>query len=538
MIKETSSHPFASTRRLAAIMSADIAGYSRLMGHDEEGTHARLTRYKRDIVDPTITEHSGSIVKHMGDGFLAVFDSPLEATRCAIVIQQTIAARNSTVSDKNQWLQYRIGINLGDIIFEADDVFGDGVNIAARLQTAAKPGDVNISGGVYEQIKNKLVCGYQSLGDERLKNITDPVRIYRVLPDPSAVGQAEPRLKRLIRTAVPLVGACALTFGGGAWYANRNTNTDPVVASVTTRQTEIPLANVPPRPPSAKVIEAVSSEARADTASPAQVVPPPLISLSEPRMVAAITPPPLQKAKPSSQTKGSRECSDCPDMLNLPGGEFRMGSSSDFTEKPIHLAVVAPFALSRIPITYAQWQSCIAANECKYRPEGGSDLPVTNISWNDAQQYVGWLSKSTSRPYRLPTEAEWEFAARAGTVTAFWWGAQMTPGYANCRGCGTPHDPERPIQIESLPPNAFGLQGMGGGVSEWVSDCWHSSYHGAPRTGSWETPNCREHVLRGGSWLSDPDDVRVSSREHYDSGVRYPTHGFRVAISGTGEKNR
>ena len=160
---DSSTGVTSGARRLAAIMSADIAGFSRLMEHDEEGTHARLKRVRRDIIEPTVAEHNGHIVKHVGDGFLAIFDSPLEATRCAIVIQQTIAARNAGVA-KDLWLRYRIGINLGDVLVESDDIYGDGVNIAARLQTAASPGEVNISGGVYEQVKNKLVCGYQSLG--------------------------------------------------------------------------------------------------------------------------------------------------------------------------------------------------------------------------------------------------------------------------------------------------------------------------------------------------------------------------------------
>ncbi len=532
MIRDPSVHTAISTRRLAAIMSADIAGYSRMMGHDEEGTHARMTRYRRDIVEPTVAEHSGTIVKHMGDGFLAIFDSPLEATRCAIVIQQTIAARNSAVQDRTHWLQYRIGINLGDIIYETNDIFGDGVNIAARLQTAAKPGDVNISGGVYEQVKNKLVCGYQSLGDERLKNITDPVRIYRVLPDPSAVVNTKYGFRRLTRTVVPVVGACALTFGIGVWYAARKTINNHAPTDVAARSSEPSIAKSPQEPPRSNIIEAKSSEPQAEISRPAPSASPPQAPVSEPSPVAVLTPSvPVQRSEPISPADGFRDCPNCPEMLNLAGGSFRMGSPADATERPVHQVHVAPFALSRIPVTNAQWQACVAADQCTYHPDGADDLPVRNVSWSDAQQYIAWLSKVTSKPYRLPSEAEWEYAARAGTTTAYWWGARMAPGYANCRGCGTPHDIAKPIQIGLLPSNPFGLQGMGGGVAEWVSDCWHGSYQGAPRTGSWSAANCREHVLRGGSWLSDPDDIKVSSREHYDSGVRYPAHGFRVALS-------
>ena len=150
MAGESSSHVTTGARRLAAIMSADIVGFSRLMGKDEEGTHERMKRYRRDILEPTVSEHYGKIFKHTGDGFLAIFDSPLEAVRCAVVIQQTVAARNTAVA-KDRWLQYRIGINLGDVIVEPDDIYGDGVNIAARLQTAAEPGGVNISGGAGQE---------------------------------------------------------------------------------------------------------------------------------------------------------------------------------------------------------------------------------------------------------------------------------------------------------------------------------------------------------------------------------------------------
>src|SRR5918997_493481 len=219
MTGESSSHMTTGSRRLAAIMCADIVGFSRLMGKDEEGTHERLKRYRRDVIEPTVSEHYGQIFKHTGDGFLAIFDSPLEAVRCAVVIQQTVAARNTAVA-KDRWLQYRIGINLGDVIVESDDIYGDGVNVAARLQTAAEPGGVNISGGVYEQVKNKLVCGYRSLGDEKLKNITDPVRIYKVLPDPAAMGSSRP-IKRTLQIGAGLTFCALFAFGAGLWVANR-----------------------------------------------------------------------------------------------------------------------------------------------------------------------------------------------------------------------------------------------------------------------------------------------------------------------------
>jgi class 3 adenylate cyclase len=136
-----------SPRRLAAIVAGDIAGYSRLMELDEEGTHSRVKRIERDLIEPTIVEHHGKLVKTTGDGFIAIFDSPVEAVRCSIVIQQNLVGRNAALP-KHHWIEYRIGINLGDVIIETDDVYGDGVNIATRLEGIADPGQVYISGGI------------------------------------------------------------------------------------------------------------------------------------------------------------------------------------------------------------------------------------------------------------------------------------------------------------------------------------------------------------------------------------------------------
>src|SRR6195952_3418385 len=208
--------PRASTpRRLAAIVAGDIAGYSRLMQMDEEGTHGRVKRIERDLIEPSILEHHGRLVKTTGDGFIAIFDSPVEAVRCSIVIQQNLVGRNAALP-KHSWIEYRIGVNLGDVIIEADDVYGDGVNIASRLEGIADPGQVYISGGVYEQIKHKLVCGYQSLGDRKVKNITDPVRVYRVLPDPAAFNKARKRREIVL---VAVLVAIFLAIGSGVlWY--------------------------------------------------------------------------------------------------------------------------------------------------------------------------------------------------------------------------------------------------------------------------------------------------------------------------------
>src|ERR1700692_1327466 len=205
----------SSPRRLAAIVAGDIAGYSRLMEIDEEGTHGRVKRIERSLIEPCIAEHHGRLVKTTGDGFIAIFDSPVEAVRCGIVIQQQMVGRNASLP-RHHWIEYRIGVNLGDVIIEADDVYGDGVNIASRLQGIADPGQVYISGGIYEQIKHKLVCGYESLGDRKVKNITDPVRVYRVLPDVAAFHKTRKRRENIL---IFLLSLTLLVIAGGAlWY--------------------------------------------------------------------------------------------------------------------------------------------------------------------------------------------------------------------------------------------------------------------------------------------------------------------------------
>src|SRR6202790_1247767 len=202
-------------RRLAAIVAGDIAGYSRLMELDEDGTHARVKRIERDLIEPSIAEHHGRLVKTTGDGFIAIFDSPVEAVRCGIVIQQNMVGRNAS-QPKHHWIEYRIGVNLGDVIIEATDVYGDGVNIASRLENIADPGQVYISGGIYEQVKHKLVCGYESLGDRKVKNITDPVRVYRVLPDPAAFNKTRKRRENVL---IFLLSLTLLALASGVlWY--------------------------------------------------------------------------------------------------------------------------------------------------------------------------------------------------------------------------------------------------------------------------------------------------------------------------------
>src|ERR1700739_2591888 len=171
-------------RRVAAILAADVAGYSRLMGQDEEGTRAALRSVRRELADPKIAEHRGRIVKTTGDGLLAEFASVVDAVRCAVEVQREMIARNAAAPAECR-IEFRMGINVGDIIIEDGDIFGDGVNIAARLETLAEPGGICLSAAAQEQVRARLDIAFDDLGEQQVKNITRPVRPYRVALDSS-----------------------------------------------------------------------------------------------------------------------------------------------------------------------------------------------------------------------------------------------------------------------------------------------------------------------------------------------------------------
>ncbi|MEA2078350.1 MAG: SUMF1/EgtB/PvdO family nonheme iron enzyme, partial [Pseudomonadota bacterium] len=258
---------------------------------------------------------------------------------------------------------------------------------------------------------------------------------------------------------------------------------------------------------------------------------------STPKPLAA---PPLageqQAAAPTTlKTEVIRDCPACPEMIDLPAGAFTMGENrGDRSEKPAHkVTIKRPFAIGKYEVTKGQWNECVKAGGCSYKAAKAGpaeNSPVRDISWNDAQEYVRWLSQITKQEYRLPTEAEWEYAARANTRTRFWWGDKLGTGNANCKGCGGKWDRNAPAEVDAYPPNPFGLSGTNGGVWEWVNDCWHKSYDGAPKDGtSWDKPDCRENVIRGGSWRNDATYILSTSRFKYDSNVRYLLNGFRVA---------
>jgi TolB-like protein/class 3 adenylate cyclase len=190
----------ASTRRLAAILAADVAGYSRLMGSDEEGTHERLRAHLSGLIYPKIEEHRGRVVKNTGDGFLAEFASVVDGVRCAVEIQWAMDDREPGIPDDRR-IRFRIGINLGDVIVEGDDIYGDGVNVAARLEALAEPGGICVSRVVRDQIRDKLDLAFDDMGEQQVKNIARPVRAFRI---PIGKSAAPPTMGSLEPAALPL----------------------------------------------------------------------------------------------------------------------------------------------------------------------------------------------------------------------------------------------------------------------------------------------------------------------------------------------
>jgi formylglycine-generating enzyme required for sulfatase activity len=264
---------------------------------------------------------------------------------------------------------------------------------------------------------------------------------------------------------------------------------------------------------------------------------PPATPASPPATAApAATTPAAQDPAPKRAAAGGeiKDCPTCPDMITLPAGSFSMGSNTgDPSEKPEHrVSIPASFAIGKFEVTMEQWNACVDTGGCTKvttdanRPK---NVPVRDVSWDDAQQYVKWLTKVTGKTYRLPTEAEWEYAARGGTATKFWWGEQMRKGTANCKDCGEPWQQEAPVPVGSFAPNPFGLHDVNGSVWEWVNDCWHNNFKGAPGDGkSWEDANCRVRVIRGGSWRENASYMPSSTRFKYDANVRHSQNGFRV----------
>ncbi len=247
-------------------------------------------------------------------------------------------------------------------------------------------------------------------------------------------------------------------------------------------------------------------------------------------LLAALAAPPViagdAPAKPGAVFK---DCDGCPEMVAVPPGSYAMGGTRRIT-------LSRAFAAGKTEISFAQWDACVTAGGCPHRPDdrgwGRGRQPVMNVNWHDAKQYVAWLARETGKSYRLLTEAEWEYAARAGTTTAYYWGnadadiCQYAHVYLGSEGCGT----KRPAPVASKRPNAFGLYDMLGSLWEWVEDCFHEGIDDVPGDGNARTTgDCGQRVVRGGSWFISSYGATSGYRIGNAPSFRDEGFGFRVA---------
>ena len=361
----------------------------------------------------------------------------------------------------------------------------------------------------------------------------------------AAAAQAERRQPRRGRARAAIGFGATVIAAAGSWFllvreprlapqtppmAEQPVETSDALPNATAAEQPAPAASpvtdpAPAKPPavqSGPTQSPAPEDAQSGSQAPAPEVP--AASPAEAASAAAA-------ASPAALTAAAEPEPRLPDMVPIPGGTFAMGGT-DASELPVHQVTIRPFALGKFPVTIREWRECVAAKACADLPAGPDDSPVANVSYNDTQDYLKWLSRVTSKPFRLPSEAEWEYAARGGQRNTYWWGDQMRAGMANCKGCNETYDATQPLKVGSFQANPFGLFDMGGGVDQWIADIWHKNYQRAPVDGSaWVDDEGFAHVIRSGSWKNDPSYVRAASRDHYDARIRYPTHGFRVALS-------
>ena len=245
-------------------------------------------------------------------------------------------------------------------------------------------------------------------------------------------------------------------------------------------------------------------------------------------------------AKPFRAGDSFRDCNDCPEMVVVPAGEFMMGSPEGEQGRagdqgPQHrVRISEPFAVGKVEVTFDQWEVCVAGGGCSQKPDdrgwGRGSRPAINVSWNDVQAYLKWLSRKSGQRYRLLSEAEWEFATRAGSTTRYPWGDGPGRDNANFYQSGSRWSGKQTAPVGQFDANRFGLHDVIGNVWEWVDDCWHDSYQGAPADGSaWTSTSCDGRVVRGGSWGSIPDYARSAGRLGYGPRNRGEDIGFRLA---------
>ena len=374
--------------------------------------------------------------------------------------------------------------------------------------------------------------------DEQIEIKAPPEPLVRPTPKKkveSPIG-SKPGKKAILALAAVIIIVVGIgvyiKFGGGK---ARHTTAPEIVT--TQPEEEKPVTETEPGSSKESETGVSPTEIPAEIAEPAPSGSTETPTVEKP--VATTTPEPV----PAPASAAIKEFQDTlkdgskgPDMVWLPAGSFAMGSPGTSTsndERPRHSVKLKKFAISKFEITIAEYEKFAKATK-RTMPDDlymeHDTSPVVLIKWDDAYNYSKWLSEQTGHKYRLPSEAEWEYAASGGQDSPFWWGYEEKPGMAHCFTCGSQFDPRKPAKIGKFKPNQFGLNDTAGNVAEWAYDCWHATYDNAPTDGSvWEGGDCSQRVARGGSYISPQQSVRVTKRDKFKSDSGYDHVGFRLA---------
>jgi formylglycine-generating enzyme required for sulfatase activity len=481
--------------RLASIVAVDVAGFSTMSERDQRRA-ARQIEALRARIEAVAAHNGGRVFNTAGDGFMLEFPSAGAA----------LGAINDLLDKRVKGEPaIRIGAHVGDVVVTiANDLLGHGVNVAARLQSLAPPGTALVSGEFRSMARNSPSAAFQAKGRQPLENIDQRVQTFAILSQ-------RQRFKRQVTRAAGV--GLAAAFVAGLVFAY----------------------------PRAVEFARTHGFSGAGQFGPSKVTVSNAEANTLPKSAAAKPAPPPESvsaapAAPASLKPGDtiRDCELCPELIVAPGGEFTMGSPVNErgrakNEGPQRQVTIKPFAIGRYEVTFEQWDACASAGGCSSfypadRGWGRGRRPVLGISWKDAQDYVAWLNAKTKGPaYRLLSEAEWEYAARAGAAGAYAFGDALNASQARFASKSTQ-------AVGSFAANAFGVFDMYGNAAEWTADCYAPNYDVAPVDGGAFAPaKCAERVYRGGAYADAPVLLRAAARGHAPPERRMPNVGLRVA---------
>ena len=580
-------------RQLSAIMFTDIVGYTSLMGKDEQ-KGLEILEQKQRLINPILRKYNGEKLKDLGDGTLSSFRSAVDAVNCAIHIQRT------NLQDSN--FSIRIGIHIGDVVFREGDIFGDGVNVASRIEPLAEPGGICVSGSVYENIRNQPGINSIFLGEQELKNVAEPIKVYALtaegLPIPN-ISKPKPdkRFAPYIRWLVPT----ALLVVGGTLFlifftrqpppehktpsSNSSTDVPSQDRSIQTKEitaeerenntNEIARLEQELESLTSKIEEMnnnlkVSSQSQTtDITSLSSLIEDKedkqsqLEELKKTRseiiandiaaynkIVQSPSGGDLQKAAWNNLISNYPETGELNvgdivgfnllllkewidpfsgiEFVFIDEGCFQMGDASGEgagDEKPVHEVCLNSFGISKYEVTQGQWQKVMGVNPSKFTK--GDDYPVEQVSWFDTQDFIRKLNARHNSIFRLPTEAEWEYAACAGKSNQKYAGGDDIEAL----GWHIGNSVESTHPVGTKTPNEWGLFDMSGNVWEWCSDWYEADYyknslrdnpHG-PSSGSLKV--VRDGCWNGSAWLS-----RCTNRDGLKPAYSLDNLGFRIAF--------